>query len=103
MTLDADQLQRLSDRLARDFERWMADHSVEPHYSVETLSSLLEWSPRSLWGEVEAYESSAGRSGLGPVCKFGHRTVRIPASAVKRWLASKTIDAAELASTGAAA
>lgn len=99
MDLTEDQIQRITARLGKETAAWLRDRSVEKHYSVESLAELLEVAERSVENYIEAYETSGGREGIGPVVKISHKVKRIPASAVNRFLRSKTIDAATLAGT----
>jgi predicted transcriptional regulator len=80
-------------RLGREIEAWLRDSTVEQRYSAERAAELLEVSVRTVWNYVDEYEASAGRAGLGPVEKLSHKVVRIPASALNRFLASKRISA----------
>jgi hypothetical protein len=97
MELTEEQIQRITARLGRETAAWLRDRSVEKHYSAEALAEILEVAVRSVWNYIELYESTAGREGIGPVVKISHKVVRIPASAVNRFLRAKTIDAAVLA------
>ncbi len=94
-----EQMVRISARLGRELDAWLRDRNVEPHYSVGTLAELLEVSERAVWGYVEDYERSGGREGIGPFVKISHKVVRVPASAVRRFLAAKTIDASALSAS----
>lgn len=94
------QLERISRQLAGELDRWMRTHTLEPHYTVETVAELLQVKRRTVWNYLLKYEQSAGREGLGPFIKLSHKVVRIPASAVQRLLKAKTVDAAELATCG---
>lgn len=101
-----EQVAKISARLGREFEAWLRDHTVEPHYSAERVAELLEVSERTVWSYVEDYEVSGGKSGLGPVVKLSHKVVRIPGSAVNRLLAARSVQAprafgAELREVGA--
>jgi hypothetical protein len=69
---------------------------VEQHYSAAQLAERLGVSQRTIWHYVEAYETSGGREGLGPVVKLSHKVVRIPASAINRLLKSHRIDVARI-------
>lgn len=75
--------------------------SVEQHYSTGSLAELLQVTERTIHTYLDQYDSTSGREGLGPVVKLSHKAMRIPASSVRRWLESRTIDAARLTgSTG---
>jgi hypothetical protein len=87
-----EQLRKLADRIGRDIEAWLDEHTIEPHYSAETVAGLLEVVERTVWNYIELYETSQGKDGIGPVVKLSHKVVRIPASAIKRFLASRTIE-----------
>jgi hypothetical protein len=101
-----EQVAKISARLGREFEAWLRDHTVEPHYSAERVAELLEVSERTVWSYVEEYEMTEGKAGLGPVVKLSHKVVRIPGSAVNRLLAARSVQAprafgAELREVGA--
>lgn len=96
MDLSPEQIAKLTARLGRDLEGWLRDRTVEKHYSADALAEMLEVAPRTVWSWIDAYETSGGKQGLGPVVKLSHKCVRIPASAVNRMLRAHTIDAAAL-------
>lgn len=96
MNLSPEQIARITARVGREVEAFLRNGVVEQHYSAESLAELLEVTERTVWSYVDLYDSTAGREGLGPVVKLSHKTVRIPASAVRRLLASKTVNAAAL-------
>lgn len=102
MDFTDEQIARIVARLGKETEAWLRTRSVEQHYSVETLTEILEQSPRTVWGWLELYETSGGREGIGPYLKLSHKNVRIPASSVNRFLAGKRIDAVALATPKAA-
>lgn len=87
-----DQLRKLAERIGRDIESWLRDHTIEPHYSVETLAAALEVTERTIWNYVDLYKTSQGKDGIGPVVKLSYKVVRIPASSIKRFLAPRTIE-----------
>jgi hypothetical protein len=78
-------------QLMRGLLDWLGDRTVEQHYSAETLAALLEVSVRTIWNYIEAWETSGGKEGIGPVVKLSHKVVRIPASSANRLLRSRTI------------
>lgn len=102
LELSQEQLRRLAARIGRDLEAWLESHTVEPHYSVDTLALALEVTDRTVWKYIELYETTAGKDGIGPVVKLSHKVVRIPASAVRRFLKSRTIEAQAPATEAAA-
>jgi len=61
-----------------------AAKSVEQHYSVAQVAALLGIRASTVWRRVKSGE-------IQPVLKLGHRTVRIPARAVNRWLAGAQV------------
>ena len=86
------QFARISARLAREVEAWLRNHTVEPHYTPQQAAELLGGcSVRTVWNHVKQWQSTAGAEGLGPVVKVSHKSVLIPASAINRWLASRTV------------
>lgn len=89
--LTPDQVAKVAKRLGVELEDWLRDHTVEPHYSAERAAELLEVSERTIWNYVDTWASSGGKEGIGPVVKLSHKVVRIPASALNRFLASRTI------------
>lgn len=91
LTLTADQIAKVSARLSREVEEWLRDKTVEPHYSVETLAALLEIDERSVERYIKAGTTTNGREGIYPVRRLSHKTMRIPASSVNRFLQSCTI------------
>lgn len=98
MDFTDEQIERIGARISKQAKAFLRDRSVEQHYSVEALAEILGVAARTVWNYVETYEQTAGREGIGPVVKISHKVVRIPASAVNRFLKAKTIDAAVLAS-----
>lgn len=97
MDFTDEHIDRITARLGQQTKAFLRDRSVEQHYSVEALAEILEVAPRSVANYIELYEISGGREGIGPVVKISHKVMRIPASAVNRFLRAKTIDAAALA------
>lgn len=91
MDFTAEQLSKVTTRLSRDLEKWLSDHSVEPHYSATTLAELLEVSERTVWSYIDLWNTSRGADGIGPVLKLSHKNVRIPASSVNRFLESRRV------------
>lgn len=89
--LPPDAITRITSRLGRELEEWLRDRTVEPHYSAERCAELLEVSVRTVWNYIDAGERTQGREGIYPVVKLSHKVVRIPASAVNRYLRSRTI------------
>ena len=96
MDLTQEQIDLLTARLGTKREAWLRNATVEPHYSAEKTAELLEVTVRTVWNYVELYETSGGRDGIGPVVKISHKVVRIPASALNRFLQARTVDAAAL-------
>lgn len=76
----------------RILSNFLREGIVEQHYSAATLAERLEVTERTIWNYVEQYETSGGREGLGPVVKLSHKVVRIPASAVNRFLRARRIE-----------
>lgn len=97
MNFTDEQIDRITARLDKQTKAFLRDRTVEQHYSAEALAEILEVAERTVWNYIELYETSAGREGIGPVVKISHKVVRVPASAVNRFLRAKTIDAAALA------
>lgn len=93
--LTPEQITKLAGKLGREVEAWLRDHTVEPHYSAERAAELLEVTERTIWNYVDLYDRTGGRDGIGPYVKISHKVVRIPASAVNRFLRSRTIAAAK--------
>lgn len=87
----------------RQILRAVRDGSVEQHYSAATVAERLDVTERTVWNYVELYETSGGKEGIGPVVKVSHKVVRIPASAVNRFLRGRTIEVAAPAKEGEAA
>lgn len=86
------QAARVSARLARDVEAFLRERTVETHYTAEQAAELLGGcTVRTVWNHVKAWQTSDGREGIGPVVKVSHKSVLIPASAINRWLASRTV------------
>lgn len=71
----------------------LRDGFVEQHYSAATVAERLEVTERTVWNYVDAYDRSGGSEGIGPTVKLSHKVVRIPASAVNRFLKARTIAA----------
>lgn len=88
-----DQLAKVSNRLTREVEAFLADRTVEPHYSAEQTAELLSVTVRTIWNYVDAGERTAGQDGIFPVVKLSHKVVRIPASSINRFLKARTIAA----------
>ena len=87
-----EQFGKVSARLAREIEAWLRDHTVEPHYTAEQAAELLGGcTVRTVWNHVKLWQTSGGKDGIGPIVKVSHKSVLIPASAINRWLASRTI------------
>lgn len=95
MDFTPEQISKLTAIIGRDLAAWLSDRTVEPHYSAERAAELLEVSQRTIWNYVYQYDTTGGREGLGPVVKLSHKAVRIPASALNRFLRSRTISAAQ--------
>ena len=69
--------------------------TVEAHYTAAQAAALLGGvSVKTIRNRVKAWQSSGGREGIGPVVRVSHKCVLIPAGAINRWLASRTIEAA---------
>jgi predicted DNA-binding transcriptional regulator AlpA len=60
--------------------------SIEEHYTVDEVAGLLRVSPATVWRKIELGKETRGKEGIYPTRKLGHRIVRIPASAVNRYL-----------------
>lgn len=60
-------------------------HEVSHELSVQQVAELANMGPSKVRSEIRRYRRTKGREGLGPVHKYGHRTLRIPTDAVKRW------------------
>jgi hypothetical protein len=89
-----EQCAKISARLAREFSAWLHDHSIEPHYTAEEAAERLgKITVRTIWNYVKLWQTTGGKDGIGPVVKISHKVVLIPASALKRWLDSRTITA----------
>jgi excisionase family DNA binding protein len=58
-------------------------HPVEEQYSFTQAAQRLGVSRQTIWLLVK-------RGEIYPVRRWGHRTVRIPASAINRFLEAKT-------------
>lgn len=56
-----------------------AARQIEQHYTVAQVAGLLGVDPATIWRRVRTGE-------IRPVVRLGHRTVRLPASAVARWI-----------------
>lgn len=89
-----EQAAKIGARLGREVEAWLSDHTVEPQYSPERVAELLEVSLRTVAGYKDDYETSAGRSGLGPWIKYSHKVTRIKASSLNRFIDAHTVAAA---------
>lgn len=91
--LTPDQLVKVSNRIGRDVAAYLADRTVEPHYSAEETAKLLSVTVRTIWNYVEVGDRSGGSDGIFPVVKLSHKVVRIPASSINRFLNARTIAA----------
>lgn len=85
------QLQKISSRLSRDIDDLLRDRTVEAHYSAEAAAEVLHVSVRTIWNYVNLGERTGGREGIHPVAKLSHKVVRIPASAINRFLKARTV------------
>lgn len=92
--LSEEQLQRLARRLGRSLEAVVERGFVEQHYAAGEVAELLGVTERTVRNYVEAYETTGGREGLGPTVKLSHKVVRIPASAVNRFLEARRVQTA---------
>jgi len=88
---DNEHLAKVAGRLGRELEEWLKDKTVEPHYSIETAAELLEVSKVSIRRHIEAGQRSQGKEGIYPVVKLSYKVIRIPASALNRFLGRHTI------------
>jgi hypothetical protein len=93
MDLTDEQLQKVSNRLARDVEDFLRDRTVEPHYDAEAAAAILHVSVRTVWRYIDAGARTEGREGIYPVVKLTHKAVRIPASSINRFLKAHTLKA----------
>ncbi len=59
---------------------------IEQHLTVDQVASRLSLSRRTVARLIAAGRRSGGRCGLHPVCIVSARAVRIPESAVARFL-----------------
>jgi hypothetical protein len=91
MDLTDQQLQRVTNRLSRDIEEHLRDRTVEVHYSAEAAAEILHVSVRTIWNYVKLGERTRGREGIHPVAKLSHKVVRIPASAINRFLKARMV------------
>jgi hypothetical protein len=73
---------------------------LEQHYSAASVAERLEVSERTVWNYVDDYARTAGQEGIGPVVKLSHKVVRIPASAVNRFLKARRIEVGASAAAG---
>lgn len=64
---------------------------VEQFYTVQEVAKRLAVSVSQVRREIELGKRTQGDSGLWPTHKFGHKMVRIPASAVNKWLGGNRI------------
>lgn len=64
---------------------------VEPRLSPETMARLAEVDEATVFTWLREFETSQGKSGLGPKEKLGHRTVRVRASVFDAFLRSKEV------------
>ena len=64
---------------------------VEQQYSPAEAAQLLSISLSTLWRLIERYRESGGKDGIGPVYKLGRNLVRIPESAVSRYLDGRLV------------
>lgn len=64
---------------------------LEQHYTVAQIAERVGISQRQVWREVELGKATKGKQGLYPIRKMSHKNVRIPESAVNRWLGGKGV------------
>jgi len=64
---------------------------IEKHYSAEELAEVLGLTKRTVWSYVQLGQRSQGKEGIYPIVKLSHKVVRIPASAVQRFLKARTV------------
>lgn len=81
---------RITRRLIEEFETWLKERQVEPHYSVERVAELLEVTERTVHNYIELGERTAGAEGIWPTIKLSHKVLRIPASAVNRFIRARS-------------
>lgn len=91
LNLTAEQFSKVSAKISREVEEWLRDHTVEPHYTVEELGTLLKVNERAIERYIELGATTSGRQGIFPVCKLSFKTMRVPASSVNRFLKACTI------------
>lgn len=60
-------------------------HEVSHELTVHQVAELVNVGPGKVRSEIRRWTATNGREGLGPVHRYGHRTLRIPTDAVKRW------------------
>lgn len=89
-----EQVSRIAARLGRDVEAYLRERTVETHYSAEAAAEVLHVSVRTIWSYVKRGEETGGREGIHPVVKLSHKVVRIPASAINRFLESRKVSTA---------
>jgi hypothetical protein len=65
--------------------------TVEQHYTLKEVSALLGVDVSTVRRQIDRYRALDGADGIGPIVKLGRRTVRVPASAVARFLKGRTV------------
>ena len=65
--------------LFTDFLMSQVARMVEQHYTVKQVAALAGIEASTVWRRIR-------RGEIRPIVKLGHRTVRVPATAVNRWL-----------------
>lgn len=67
---------------------------IEKHYSTAEVAEQLGVTPRAVQKYIDLGKTTKGREGIWPVVKISHKCLRIPVSAVTRFLRSRTVTAA---------
>lgn len=62
------------------------DLSEYEYYTPTEAAEKLRVHPYTVRAWIREYEATGGAAGLGPVCRFGPRTIRIPASTLSDYL-----------------
>lgn len=58
---------------------------VSHEFTVQQVAAAENMPVSKIRAELRKYRQTGGKDGLGPVSRYGHRTLRIPAEAVRRW------------------
>jgi excisionase family DNA binding protein len=59
---------------------------IEQHLSIDEVAARLAVSARTVHRAIDRGRRTKGRAGIWPAPKLGHRMIRIPESAVARFL-----------------